>query len=83
MGTTHQGAPGPPDTPWWVVPSSRLPKVQPGPNIFLLVHKKYPQSFVAFGLRLILIFCDVKNMEKTATGTWHYVNRLVSKNDIK
>ena len=22
-------------------------------------------------------------MEKTATGTWHYVNRLVSKNDIK
>ena len=22
-------------------------------------------------------------MEKTATGTWHYVNRLVPKNDYK
>ena len=41
------------------------------------------KSFAAFGLRLILISCDVKNMEKTATGTWHYVNRLVPKNDIK
>ena len=28
---------------------------------------------------LVLIFCDVKNMKKTATGTWHYVNRLVPK----
>ena len=33
--------------------------------------------------RLILISCDVKNMEKTATSTWHYVNRLVPKNDYK
>ena len=37
---------------------------------------------MAFGLRLVLIFCDVKNMDKIATGTWHYVNRLVPKNDI-
>ena len=28
-------------------------------------------------------FLRCKNMEKTATGTWHYVNRLVPKNDIK
>ena len=39
--------------------------------------------WVAFGLHLILISCDVKNMQKTTTGTSHYVNRLVPKNDIK
>ena len=45
--------------------------------------KKSTKSFAVFGLRLILISCDVKNMQKIATGTWHYVNRLVPKNDIK
>ena len=45
--------------------------------------KKSTKSFAAFGLRLILISCDVKNMQETSTGTWHYVNRLVPKNDIK
>ena len=45
--------------------------------------EKSPRSFVAFGLHLILISCDVKNMHKTETDTWHYVNRLVPKNDIK
>ena len=59
------------------------PQAQPGPIMFLLVQKKSPWSFVAFGHRLILISCDVKNMQKTATHTWHYVNRLVPKNDIK
>ena len=34
-------------------------------------------------LRDVSISCDVKNKHKTATGTWHYVNRLVPKNDIK
>jgi hypothetical protein len=45
--------------------------------------KKSTKSFAVFGLRLVLISCDVKNMQKLATGTWHYVNRLVPKNDIK
>ena len=36
-----------------------------------------------FGLCLLKISYDVKNMEKTGTGTGHYVNRLVPKNDIK
>ena len=45
--------------------------------------KKSPKSFVAFGLCLVLIFCKVKNKQKTTAGTWHYVNRLVPKNDIK
>ena len=37
------------------------------------------QVFAAFGLRLVLISCDVKKHAKTETGTWHYVNRLVPK----
>jgi len=45
--------------------------------------KKSPKSFATFGLRLVLISRDVKNMQKIATGTCHYVNRLVPKNDIK
>ena len=45
--------------------------------------KESSKSCVAFGLRLILIPYDVKNMQKTATRTGHYVNWLVPKNDIK
>ena len=83
MGTTHQGVPGPPGAPRWVVLPSNLHlgtslahRMSSGP-------KKSPKSFAAFGLRLVLIFCEVKNKQKTATGTWHYVNRLVPKKDIK
>ena len=83
MGTTHQGTPGPPGTPWRVVLPSEHPQVQPGPVAFLLAHKKSSWSFVTFGLHLILISCDVKNKQKTATSTGHWVNRLVPKNDIK
>ena len=39
VGTTHQGAPGPPGTPWWVVLSSEHPEAEPGPIMFLLVQK--------------------------------------------
>jgi hypothetical protein len=28
---------------------------------------------------LVLIFCEVKNKQKIATATGHYVNRLVPK----
>ena len=45
----------------------------------LLVQKKSPKSFAAFGLRLVLIFYEVKNKLKTPTDTGHYVNRLVPK----
>ena len=45
--------------------------------------KKSSRSFVAFGLYLILISYNVKNMQKTTTSTGHYVNRLVPKNDYK
>ena len=46
----------------------------------LLAQKKSTKSFAAFGLRLIWIFYKTKTGQKTVTGTWHYVNRLVSKN---
>ena len=32
---------------------------------------------------MILISCDVKNKQKIATGTGHWVNKLVPKNDIE
>ena len=55
-----------------------------GPSPLDDVHSKnhVPEGLIPFGLRLILISCDVKNIEKTTTGTWHFVNRLVPKNDI-
>ena len=71
VGTTHQGAPGPPGAPRWVVLPSEPPsgtylakQVSFGP-------KKYPKSFAAFGLRLVLIFCEVKKSKKQqpALGT--------------
>ena len=84
MGTTHLGAPGGLGAPWWVVPpSGDPPEVLLWPIGSLLAHKKSTISFAMFGLRLILISCDVKNKQKTATGTWDWVNRLVPKNDIK
>ena len=71
--TTHQGAPL-----CLVVPMGLLlcafsaHKVSSGP-------KNSPKSFTAFGLRLVLIFCEVKNKQKRTTGTRHCVNRLVQK----
>ena len=59
------------------------PQVLLWPILGVLVHKKTPKSFTVFGLCLILISCDVKNKQKTATGTRQWVNRLVPKNDIK
>ena len=76
VGTTHMGLLA---RPRGLCPPRGTPQAQPGPVVFLLAHKNSLWSFVACGLRLILISCHVKNMKKTATGTWHYVNRLVPK----
>ena len=35
------------------------------------------KKFIAFGLRLISIFCETKNMQQTGTSTGHWINRLV------
>ena len=40
VGTTHQGTPGPPRMPWWAVLPLGHPHAQPGPIMFLVVHKK-------------------------------------------
>src|SRR4051812_19541003 len=39
VGTTHQGAPGPPGARWWVVLPSDHPEAQPWPFGCLLVQK--------------------------------------------
>ena len=83
MGTTHQGALGPPGAPRWVVLPSEAPSSTPLAQLVSSGPKKSPKSFAVFKLRLVLIFYEVKNKQKTATGTRHYVNRLVPKNDIK
>ena len=53
----------------WAPPASSgpLPKLL----VFILSNKKSPKSFMAFGLRLVLIFCKTKTGQKTATGTGH------------
>jgi hypothetical protein len=47
---------------FWLLP--KLP-------VFFMPKKKSPKSFTVFGLRLILIFCETKTGQKTATGTGH------------
>ena len=83
MGITHLGAPGPPGAPWWVVPPLGNPSSTSSAQLVSYGPEKSTKSFTAFGLRLVLISCDVKNKQKTATGTGHYVNKLVPKNEIK
>ena len=69
VGTTHLGSPGPLGVPRWVVPPSGHPQVLLWPILGVLVHKKSTKSSVVFGLRLILIYYDVKNMQKNSN--WH------------
>ena len=82
-GTTHQGAPrarlGLQACPGGLCSPRSTPEVLLRPTGCLLVQKKSTKSFDAFGLRLVLISCDVKNMQKIAIGTGLYVNRLVPK----
>ena len=81
--TSHQGAPGASGVPWCLVGPTGLPAGASLAPKLSSDPKKSPKSFAAFGLGLVLIFCEVKNKQKTTTGTEHYVNRLVPKNDIK
>jgi hypothetical protein len=47
--------------------SGPLPKLL----MFFWSNKESPKSFTVFGLCLILIFCETKTGQKTATGTGH------------
>ena len=44
-----------------------------------IFQKKSPSVFIPFGLRLIWVFCETKNMQQTGTGTGHWINMLVPK----
>jgi hypothetical protein len=82
VGTTHLGTPGPPGMPSCLVLPLGLLSGTSLAHWMSSGPKKSPKSFTAFGLRLIWIFCETKTGQKIASGTWHYVNRLVPKNDV-
>ena len=82
VGTTHLGTPGPPSAPRWVVPPSRHPGCFSGPmDVFWSkkIHNNFCCVWTPFGID----FMRCKKVQKIASGTGHYVNRLVPKNDIK
>src|SRR3989337_4446386 len=56
---------GPQACPGGLCPPRGTPQVLLWPTGGLLVHNKSTKSFALFGLRLILISCDVKNKQKT------------------
>ena len=76
VGTTHLGALGPPGASWSVVPPSGHPQVLLWP---IKIHKKFHDVWTPFDID----FLRCKNKQKIATGTGHWVNRLLPKNDIK
>ena len=83
VGTTHHGALGPPSAPRWVVlplePPSSTSLAQQVSSSPEKVTKKFRCVWTPFGID----FLRSKKQAKIATGTGHYVNRLVPKNDIK
>ena len=69
--TTHQGVPRASGAPWCLVGPMGLLWCTSGLPGSLLGRKNSPKNFAAFGLRLVLIFYEVKNKQKIATGTGH------------
>ena len=55
----------------------------PSPKCVFWSKKNHREGFIPFGLRLVFLFYETQKQGKTGTGTWHYVNRFVTKNDIK
>ena len=83
MGTTHLGMLGPPDAPWWVVLPSELPSDTSLAHQVSCGPEKISKKFRCIWTPSDIDYMRSKKMQNTATGTWHYVNRLVPKNDIK
>ena len=67
---------GAPPASWPPPASSRVDFSSQKSHIF---QKKSSSVFIPFGLRLIWIFCETKNMQQTGTGTGHWINMLVPK----
>ena len=77
--STRVGGNPPPGT--WaclVAPSGTVSRWFFFPKI-IYIPKKSPSVFIPFGLRLIWIFCETKNMQQIGTGTGHWINMLVPK----
>ena len=70
-------------TPWGAPPASCPPRassrVDSSSQKSHIFQKKSPSIFIPFGLRLIWIFCETKNMQQTGTGTGYWINMLVPK----
>ena len=60
---------GPQAHPGGLCPPRGTPLVLLWPIPCILAQKNSPKSSVAFGLRLVLIFCQVKNKQKN--NNWH------------
>ena len=79
VSTTRQGAPDPLGrAPCLVATSGTVSRGFFFPEI-IYNPKKSPLVFIPFGLRLIWIFCETKNMQQKGTGTGHWINMLVPK----
>ena len=65
---------GAPPTSW---PPRAPSRVDSSFHISQMFQKYSPSVFIPFGLRLIWIFCETKNMQQIGTGTGHWINMLV------
>ena len=58
----------------------RAPSLVDSSSHISQIFQKYsPSIFIPFGLCLIWIFCETKNMQQTGTDTEHWINMLVPK----
>ena len=73
-----RGAPRGEGAPYVVATSGTVSRGFFFPKI-IYIPKKSPSIFILFGLRLIWIFCETKNMQQTGTDTGHWINMLVPK----
>ena len=79
VATRAQGMPDPlgrPPASWPPRASYRVDSSSQKSHIF---QKESPSVFIPFGLRLIWIFYETKNMQQTGTRTGHWINMLVQK----
>ena len=69
--------------PWGAPPISWPPRAPSRVDLAsqksYIFQKKSPSVFIPFGLRLIVGFCETKNMQQTGTSTGHRINMLVPK----
>ena len=77
VGITHLGTPGPLGAPWWVVLPSGTFLAQQVSSGLEKIHKNFCYVWTPFDIDFLRCKKQAKN------SNWHWVNRLVPKNDIK